>query len=177
MVVHRSAPDAPSVCWDRVPVEFLEAGPPAMGGWELPPGLDSSLTEWALEALGREAERRLWLVDLPLPSGTRGIWWEATGLRTTVNESEWTRRLNRACNTPYEDPIWDREAAVVLAEELIVEDGGEPSSELIEIGADVLWQMTAVPPSGACPWHYPAGTFEPEFFKQMEEARRAALSR
>ena len=44
-------------------------------------------------------------------------------------------------------------------------------------GADALWRMTAVPLSGACPWHYPPGTFEPEFFEHMKEIRRAALAR
>ena len=88
----------------------------------------------------------------------------------------WASRLNRACNTPLEDPVWDRAAAAALAEEFIVEDGGEPSPELIEAGADALWRMTTVPLSGACPWQYPPGSFEPEFFEQMKEIRRAALS-
>ena len=43
-------------------------------------------------------------------------------------------------------------------------------------GADALWRMTTAPASGVCLWHYPTGTFEPEFFEQMKEIRRAALS-
>ena len=175
MVVHRTAPDAPSVCWDRVPAEFLETGPPG-GGWGLPPGFDTHMTEGALAELRRQADRMLWLVASPLPSGTREIWWDATGLRATILEHKWIDRLNRACNTPMEDPVWDRDAALALAEEFILEDGGEPSPELVEAGADALWRMTAEPPSGACSWHYPPGTFEPEFLEQMKEIRQAALS-
>ena len=67
-------------------------------------------------------------------------------------------------------------AATELAEAFIVEDGGEPSLELVEAGADALWRMTTVPLSGACPWHYPPDAFEPQFFEQMKEIRRAALS-
>ena len=88
----------------------------------------------------------------------------------------WADRLNRACNTPVEDPEWDRAAAAALAEEFIVEDGGEPSPELVELGGDALRPMTTVSLSGACPWHDPPESFEPEFFEQIKEIRRAALS-
>ncbi len=175
MIVQRAGPDAPSVCWDRVPAEFLETGPPG-GGWGLPPGFDTHMTEETLAALRRQADRMLWLVVSPLPSGTREIWWDATGLRATILEHKWIDRLNRACNTPMEDPVWDRDAALVLAEDFILEDGGEPSPELVEAGADALWRMTTEPLSGACPWHYPADTLEPELFEQMKEIRRAALN-
>ena len=40
----------------------------------------------------------------------------------------------------------------------------------------LVCESITVPLSGACPWHYPPGTFEPEFFEQMKEIRQAALS-
>ena len=82
----------------------------------------------------------------------------------------------RTGSAPIEDPVWDEATAAVLAEEFILEDGGQLSPELVEVAADALWRMTTVPESGACPWHYPAGTFEPEFVERMKEQRRAALS-
>ena len=177
MIVQRAGPDEPSVCWDRAPQEFLDAGPPGGGGWNTPPhGFDSHMTDEALAAVIEWSDRMFWWVQTPLRPRTREIWWEATGLRATVDEDEWADRLNRACNTPLDEPVWDRASAVALAEEFIVEDGGEPSSELVEAGADALWQMTTVPLSGACPWHYPPDTFEPEFFEHMKEMRQAALN-
>ena len=174
MIVQRAGPDEPSVCWDRAPQEFLDTGPPG-GGWSMPPGFDSHMTDEALAVVIERSDRMFWWVEPPLPFRTREIWWEATALRATVDEDEWAARLNRACNTPLDDPVWDRTSAVALAEEFIVEDGGEPSPALVAAGADALWRMTAVPLSGACPWHYPADTFEPEFFEHMKELRRAAL--
>ena len=179
MIVQRAGPDGPSACWDRAPQEFLDRGPPggdSRGGWSLPPGFDSHMTDEALAVVSERFDRMFWWVEPPLRFRTREIWWEATGLRATIDEDEWAARLNRACNTPLEDPVWDRSMAAVLAEEFIVEDGGEPTPELVEAGADALWRMTAVPLQGACPWHYPADTIEPEFFEQIKELRRAALS-
>ena len=176
MIVQRTGLDGPNVCWDRVPIEFIEAGPPSTGGQSRPPGFDSHMTDEALAVVVARFDRMLWWVEPPLPHGTREIWWDTTGLRATIDEDVWAARLNRACNTPLEDPVWDRAIAAALAEEFIVEDGGEPSPELVEAGADALWRMTAVPPSGACPWHYPPDTFEPEFFERMKEIRQAALS-
>ena len=175
MIVQRTGLDGPNVCWDRVPIDFIEAGPPSTAGQSRPPGFDSHMTDEALAAVVARFDRMLWWVEPPLPPGTRDIWWDATGLRATIDEDRWADRLNRACNTPVEDPVWDRAAAAELAEEFIVEDGGEPSPELVEAGADALWRMTTVPLSGACPWHYPPGSFEPEFFEQMKEIRRATL--
>ncbi len=176
MIVQRAGPDEPGVCWDRAPQEFLDAGPPSGGGWGIPPGFDSHMTDEALAAVIEWSDRMFWWVQPPLRPRTREIWWEATGLRATVDEDEWAARLNRACNTPLDEPVWDRASAVALAEEFIVEDGGEPSPELVEAGADALWRMTTAPLSGACPWHYPPDTFEPEFFEHMKELRQAALS-
>ena len=176
MIVQRTGLDEPSVCWDRVPREFIEAGPPPSGGQGPPSGFDSHMTDEALAAVKARFDRMFWWVEPPLQPGTREIWWEATGLRATIDEDLWAARLNRACNTPLEDPVLDRAMAAALAEEYIVEDGGEPSSELVEAGADALWRMTTVPMSGACPWHYPPDTWEPEFFEQMKDRRRAALS-
>ena len=176
MIVQRTGLDGPSVCWDRVPTEFIEAGPPATAGRSQPLGFDTHVTDEVQAAVKARFDRMFWWVEPPLPPGTREIWWEATGLRATVDEDVWASRLNRACNTPLEDPVWDRAAAPALAEEFIVQDGGEPSPELVEVGADALWRMTAVPLSGACSWHYPPETFEPEFFEQMNEIRRAALA-
>ena len=176
MIVQRPGLDGPNVCWDRVPMEFIEAGPPSTAGQSRPPGFDTHMTDEALAAAKPRFDRMLWWVEPPLRPGTREIWWEATGLRATVDEDVWASRLNRACNTPLEDPVWDRATAAALAEEFIVEDGGEPSPDLIGAGADALWRMTTVPLSGACPWHYPPETFEPDFFEQMNETRRTALA-
>ena len=176
MIVQRIGLDGPSVCWDRAPREFIAAGPPSFGGQGQPPGFDTHVTDEAQAAVKARFDRMLWWVEPPLPSGTREIWWEATGLRATVDEEVWAGRLNRACNTPLEDPVWDRATAAALAEEFITEDGGEPSPDLVGAGADALWRMTTVPLSGACPWHYPPETFEPEFFEHMHEIRRAALA-
>ncbi|MYB27787.1 MAG: hypothetical protein F4X38_01480 [Acidimicrobiaceae bacterium] len=176
MIVQRTGLDGPNVCWDRVPREFLDAGPPPFGGRGPPPGFDTHMTDEALAAVTARFNRMFWWVEPPLESGTREIWWEATGLRATIDEDVWASRLSRACNTPPEDPRWDRASAATLAQEFIVEDGGEPTPELVEAGADALWRMTTVPPQGACPWHYPPDAFEPEFFEQMKELRRAALS-
>ena len=186
MIVQRTGLDGPNVCWDRVPPEFLDAGPRAGGSTsgstggstqgQLPPEFGTHMTEEALAAVKARFDRMFWRVEPPLPPRTRDIWWEATGLRATVDEDIWADRLNRACNTPVEDPVWDEATAAALAEEFILEDGGQPSPELVQAAADALWQMTTVPVSGACPWHYPAGTFEPEFVEQMKEERRAALS-
>ena len=182
MIVQSAGPDEASVCWDRVPREFLEKGPPAgpgpapAAGTGLPPGFDTHMTDEVVAQLEEWSDRIFWWVEPPLPPRTREIWWEATGLRATVDEDEWAARLNRACNTPLEDPVWDRASAAALAEEFIAEDGGEPSPELVEAGADALWRMTAVPLQGACPWHYPPDTFEPEFFEHVKELRRAAVS-
>ena len=176
MIVQRTGLDGPNVCWDRVPMEFIEAGLPSTAGQSRPPGFDSHMTDEALAAVVARFDRMLWWVEPPLPPGTRDIWWDATGLQATIDEDVWASRLNRACNTPPEDPVWDRVAAAALAAEFIVEDGGEPSPELVKAGADALWRMTVVPLSGACPWHYPPDTFEPEFFEQMKEIRRTALA-
>lgn len=180
MIVQRTGLDGPNVCWDRVPSEFLDAGPHVGGSpggsTQLPPGFDTHMTVEALAAVKARFDRMFWWVEPPLLPRTRDIWWEATGLRATVDEDIWANRLNRACNTPVEDPVWDKATAAVLAEEFIVEDGGQPSPELVEAGADALWQMTTQPQSGACPWHYPAGTFESEFVEWMKEVRRAALN-
>ena len=180
MIVQRTGLDGPNVCWDRVPPEFLDAGLRAGGSTggqtQLPPEFDTRMTDEALAAVKARFDRMSWRVEPPLPPRTRDIWWEATGLRATVDEDIWAGRLNRACNTPIEDPVWDEATAAVLAEEFIVEDGGQPSPELVEAAADALWQMTTQPQSGACPRHYPAGTFEPEFVERMKEQRRAALS-
>ena len=174
MIVQRAGPDEPSVCWDRAPQKFLDAGPPG-GGWGMPPGFDTHMTDEALAVATERVDRMFWWVEPPLPFRTREIWWEATGLRATIDENEWAARLNRACNTPLEDPVWTRSMAVALAEEFIVEDGGEPSPELVEAGADALWRMTTAPQQGVCPWHYPPDTFEPEFVEHMKELRRAAV--
>ena len=183
MIVQKAGPDEPSVCWDQVPPEFLEKGPPAgpgpapaVVGTGLPPGFETHMTAEVVAQREEWADRIFWWVEPPLLPYTREIWWDATGLRATIDEDEWAARLNRACNTPVEDPVWDRSRAAVLAEEFIVEDGGEPSPELVEAGADALWRMTTALQQGVCPWHYPAGTFEPEFVEWMEELRRAALS-
>lgn len=182
MIVQRAGPDEASVCWDRVPREFLEKGPPAgpgpapaVVGTGLPPGFDTHMTDEVVAQLEEWTERVFWWVEPPLPHRTREIWWEATGLRATIDEDEWAARLNRACNTPLDDPVWNRAMAASLAEEFILEDGGEPTPELVEAGADALWRMTTGPGSGVCLWHYPAGTFEPEFVERMREIRRAAL--
>ena len=174
MIIQRTGLDGPNVCWDRVPIEFIEAGPPSTGGQSQPPGFDTHMTDVALEAVKARFERMFWWVEPPLPHGTREIWWDATGLRATIDEDVWAARLNRACNTPLEDPMWDRAMAATLAEEFILEDGGEPTPELVEAGTEALWRMTTVPLSGACPWHFPLDTWEPEFFEQMKEIRRAA---
>ena len=176
MIVQRAGIDGPNVCWDRVPREFIDAGPPPFGGRGPPPGYDSHMTDEALAAVKARFDRMFWRVEPPLEPGTREIWWEATGLRATIDEDVWAARLSRACNTPPEDPLWDRASAATLAQEFIVEDGGEPTPEMVEAGADALWRMTTVPLSGACPWHYPPDTWEPEFFEHMKELRRAALS-
>ena len=182
MIVQKAGPDGPSVCWDQVPREFREKGPPvdpspppavAAG---LPPGFDTHMTDEVWAQLKEWADRIFWRVEPPLPFRTREIWWEATGLRATIDENEWAARLNRACNTPLDDPVWTRSMAAALAEEFILEDGGEPSPELIEAGADALWRMTTEPQQGVCPWHYPPDTWEPEFVEHMKELRRAALS-
>ena len=181
MIVQKAGPDEPSVCWDQVPPEFLEKGPPSgpgpapAVGTGLPPGFETHMTDEVWAQLEEWADRIFWSVEPPLPFRTREIWWEATGLRATIDEDEWAARLNRACNTPMDDPVWTRSMAAVLAEEFIVEDGGEPTPELVEAGADALWRMTTVPLSGACPWHYPPDTFELQFFEHMKELRRAAL--
>ena len=182
MIVQRAGPDEPSVCWDRVPREFLDKGPPAgsspapaVVGTGLPPGFDTHMTAEVVAQLDEWEDRIFWWVEPPLLPRTREIWWDATGLWVTIDEDEWAARLNRACNTPVEDPVWDRSRAAALAEEFIVEDGGEPSPELVTAGADALWRMTTAPQQGVCPWHYPAGTFEPEFVEHMNELRRAAL--
>ncbi|MYL10839.1 MAG: hypothetical protein F4010_01540 [Cenarchaeum sp. SB0669_bin_11] len=175
MVVQRAGPDEPSVCWDRAPQEFLDAGPPGRA-WSMPPGFDSHMTDEALALAVERSERMFWWVEPPLRPRTREIWWETTGLRATVDENVWAARLNRACNTPVEDPAWDRPKAATLAEEFIKEDGGKPSPELVTAGADALWRMTTEPQQGACPWHYPPGTFDPAFVEYMNQLRRAALN-
>ena len=174
MVVQRAGPDGPSVCWDRAPLEFVGRGPPG-GGWSMPEGFDSHMTDEALALAGEWWDKLLWWVEPPLRFRTREIWWEATGLRATIDEDLWAARLNRACNTPVEDPVWDRSTAAALAEEFIIQDGGEPSPELLKAATEALWRMTTEPLQGACPWHYPPDTFEPEFFEQMKQLRRAAL--
>ena len=182
MIVQKAGPDEASVCWDQVPREFLDKGPPAgpspapAPSSGLPPGFDTHMTDEVVAQLQEWADRIFWWVEPPLPFRAREIWWEATALRATIDEDEWAARLNRACNTPVEDPVWDRSLAAALAEEFIVEDGGEPSPELVEAAADALWRMTAVPLQGACPWHYPPDTFEPEFLEHMNQLRRAALN-
>ena len=182
MIVQKAGPDEPSVCWDQAPREFLEKGPPAgpspalAVATGLPPGFETHMTAKVVAELEEWADRIFWWVEPPLLPRTREIWWEATGLKATIDENEWAARLNSACNTPLEDPVWDRSRAAALAEEFILEDGGEPSPELVEAGADALWRMTTALQQGVCPWHYPAGTFEPEFVEWMEELRRAALS-
>ena len=83
-----------------------------------------------------------------------------------------------------DSPVWDRAAGLALAEEFVDADGLRPDvppewrEQFVGAasGADALWRMTTVPLSGACPWHYPPGSFEPEFFEQIKEIRRAALS-
>ena len=177
MIVHRAGPDGPSVCWEAVPEEFLADVPP-LGDWvPLPEGYYTVMTDAAYYELSeRFFVTRLWQVEPPLPPGTREIWWDLTGLRSTIDEDVWARRLNDACNTPERDPEWDRADAARLAERLVIDEGGEPTAELVEAGASALWRMTAVPPDGACPWHFPSDAFEPEHFEEMREARRAALS-
>lgn len=174
MVVQRAGPEGPSVCWDRAPIEFVATGPPTRGGWNMPDGY-SHMTDEALALAGEWWDKMLWWVEPPLRPRTREIWWEATGLRATIDEDVWAARLNRACNTPVEDPLWDRSTAAALAEEFILQDGGEPSPQLLDAATEALWRMTTEPLHGACPWHYPPDTFGPEFFEQMKQQRQAAL--
>lgn len=155
MIVQRAGPDGPSACWDRVPREFLETKPLGGGGWSRPPGFETLMTEEALAAVQARFDRMLSWVDPPLTPGTREIWWEATGLRATIDEDIWASRLNRACHTPRWGAGFDRDDAAVLAEEIIVEEGVEPTPELVEAGADALWRMTDVPPLMVCPQRYP----------------------
>ena len=157
MIVQRTGLDGPNVCWDRVPMEFIEAGLPSTSGQSRPPGFDSHMTDEALAAVVARFDRMLWWVEPPLPPGTRDIWWVATGLRATIDEDVWADRLNRACNTPPEDPVWDRAAAAALAGEFIVEDGGEPSPELVKAGADALWPDDRRATVGGVPVALPAG--------------------
>ena len=153
----------PGVCWDRVPPNFLEAG--WRGDRSVPPAQDVNvrqrMTDEAQAHVASRFEQSLWSVTAPLSPGLREIWWDGTGLRATVNEDKWVDRLNQACNTPADDPMWDLSAAAALAEEFVIADGGEPTADLLEAGAQALWHMTVVPPSGACPWLFSPETLNP----------------
>ncbi len=199
MVVFGSEEGGPSVCWDSVPATFIQAGPPPDGPSSFPAGLEpymtadaqaqpaaaaelarrpeleSYMTEEALSRFRSEREARLWRVFAPLPPDTRELWQDAMGLRAAVSENLWDARLNQVCDAYSLDPVWDPATVAAHAEEFIVEDGGEPTPDSVAAAVDVLWRMAAVPPNGACPWHFPAGTLEPEFLAHMKEIRRAAL--
>ena len=86
MVVQRAGPEGPSVCWDRAPLEFVGTGPPTRGGWSMPEGFDSHMTDEALALAGEWWDKLLWWVEPPLRFRTREIWWEATDLRATIDE-------------------------------------------------------------------------------------------
>ena len=113
------------------------------------------MTNEARFAIKQRIEGMLWWARPPLPSGIREIWWEATGLRATIDEHGWGHRLHRACDTPRWGARFDRDDATALAAEFIIEDGGQSTPELVEAAADALWRMTAVPPLPECPQRYP----------------------
>ena len=173
MIVHRAESDGPSACWHAVPQSFLEDAPP-LSTWTGPEDFYTIMTDEVYQELIQRRDSRLYWVQPPLPPGIRELWWTAVGAPFAIDEDLWAARLNLACNTPFGDPQWDRSLARSLALKFMQDDGVESYPALVEAGADALWRMTTDPLVGACPWHYPAGTFEPEFVEHMNELRRAA---